>query len=106
MFQAQFEPGDLVGVDVAQQPGVGVAAVVAALHDVAPLVDGGGVLRGAAHADELGDAVGVETVEAADGGFGADQAGVGDEEVGAAVNPAGGGLPQDAMAAARAGCPG
>ena len=29
VFQAQFEPGDFAGVHVAQQPGIGVAAVVA-----------------------------------------------------------------------------
>src|ERR1035438_1093921 len=44
VFQAEFEPGDLAGLDVPDQPGVRVAPVVALPHHRAPAVDPVGVL--------------------------------------------------------------
>ena len=74
VLQAQLQARDLVGLAVGHQPVVGVAAVVAVLHDAREIVDGGGVLHGLAGAHELRDAVGIEAAEAADGGLGDDDA--------------------------------
>ena len=58
VLQAQLQAGDLVVLAVGHQPGVGVAAVVAVLHDAREFVDGGGILHGFARAHKFGNAVG------------------------------------------------
>ena len=54
-MRAQLEHGDLVGLDVAEQPFVGVQAVVALLENLDGLVDAVGVLQSLA--DARGDAL-------------------------------------------------
>src|SRR6267142_1683727 len=101
IFEAEFQSRDFFRIDVPDQPGIGIAAVIAPLHDFGPGIERAGVLGRAAHAREFGNAVGIEAIELPDGGFGADDPGIGDKKVGAAVNPAGGSLPKDAMSVRR-----
>src|SRR5262245_568098 len=54
VLQAQLEERDLAGLVVADQPVVGIAAVVAVEHDPDEVVDGPAVLHGPAGARELG----------------------------------------------------
>jgi len=98
VLEAEFEVGDLVGLAVADEPGVGVAAVVAFAHDGNELVDVVGILHGFAGADELGDAGGVPALEHGEGGFGDHDAGGVDAEVVAAVDEAGAAVHEDAIA--------
>src|SRR5271156_5851676 len=98
VLEAEFEVGDLVGLAVTDEPGVGVAAVVAFAHEGDKLVDVVGVLHGFAGADELGDAGGVPALEHGEGGFGDHDAGGVDAEVVAAVDEAGATVHEDAIA--------
>ena len=72
VFQAEFQTGNFTRARIAQEPGIGIASVVAVLHNFAPLVDRGSVLRSAAHAGKFGNALFIEAAETTDGGFGAD----------------------------------
>ena len=63
MLQAELELRDLAGLAVAEQPVVGVAAVVAVEHDFHVVVDRIGILHGFARADEFRLAVRVPAVE-------------------------------------------
>src|SRR5438034_10627423 len=101
MFKPEFEPGDFLRVNIPQEPGISIATVITGFHDLAPFIDRRCILGRAPHTDKLGNAVGVETFKTADGSFRADQAGVGDKEIRAAMDPTWGGLPQDAVAVNR-----
>ena len=81
-FQALLEAGDLAGVVVGDEPGVGVAAVVAFVQALDELVDGGRVLHGVADAHPLGHARVVVAVEAGQSGLSDVQARGGHVEVG------------------------
>lgn len=81
-FQALLEAGDLAGVVVGDEPGVGVAAVVAFVQALDELVDGGRVLHGIADAHPLGHARVVVAVEAGQSGLSDVQARGGHVEVG------------------------
>src|SRR5579872_7082859 len=70
IFEAQLKARNFVCITVGNEPVVGVAAIIAFFHDAREIVDGGGILHGFASADELRNAVGIESVELADGGFG------------------------------------
>src|SRR5271170_231882 len=98
VLEAEFEVGDLVGLAVTDEPGVGVAAVVAFAHEGDKLVDVVGVLHGFAGADELGDAGGVPALEHGQGGFGDHDAGGVDAEVVAAVDEPRAAVHEDAIA--------
>lgn len=86
VFETELEAGDFVGLVVGDEPGVGVAAVVAFLEEGRNFVDGGSILEGLAGADKLGDAGFVETLEGGDSGFGDEDAGRIDAEVVAGVD--------------------
>ncbi len=60
LVRAQSEESNLVGIDVAQQPFVGVQAVVIFLEDGDGIVDRAGILDGLADARGLGQAADVE----------------------------------------------
>ena len=97
----ELEHGDLAGPGVAEEPFVGVHAVVRRREDLHGVVDRVGVLERLA--DPRGErlAVGVEP-GLGDGGLGDEQAGVVHVVVHAALDAAGVGLHQHAVAAARA----
>ena len=98
---AELVHGDLVGLGVADQPLVGVEAVVARAEMLHHLVDVAAVLDGHAGAEGHGRALRVEG-RLADGGLGEDHAGVVLIPVGAALDAAGIALHQHAMARWRA----
>ena len=89
VFEAEFEAGDLAGFVVADEPGVGVTAVVAFFEDGGDLVDGLAVLEGFARPDEFGDAFFVEALEGGNRSFGDDDSGCIDAEVVTAVDETG-----------------
>ena len=93
LVRAQLEHGDLVGLDVAEQPFVGVQAVVVLLEDVDRLVDGVGILDGLANARGQGLAVDVEA-GLVDGRLADEQAGVVEVIIHAALDAARVGLHQ------------
>ncbi len=80
--QALLEAGDLAGVVVGYEPGVGVTAVVLLVQPLNELVDGGRELHGVADAHPLGHAGVVVAVEAGQGSLGDVQAGGSHIEVG------------------------
>src|SRR6185437_16727683 len=89
------------GFAVADQPVVGVAAVVALAHDLGVAVNGVGVLQRLARAHEFGNAVGIPAVELRDGGF-ADHQPVGvDAEIVIAGNHARNAVHKDVVAVLR-----
>ena len=94
---AQFVHGDLVVLGVADQPFVGVEAVVACTQMLHHFVDVAAVLNRHAGAEGHRSPLRVER-RLADGGFGEDHAGVVLIPVGAALDPAGIALDQHAMA--------
>jgi len=98
VLEAEFEVGDLVGFAVADEPGVGVAAVVAFAHEGDELIDVVGVLHGFAGANELRDAGGVPALEHGEGGFGDHDARGVYAEVVSAVDEAGAAVHEDAIA--------
>ncbi len=97
-FEAELEACDFVGVIVGDEPVVGVASVITGEHDALEVVDAGRILHGFAGADEFGDAVGIESFEAGDGGLGYFEAGRIDAEVVAAVDFAGEAIHEDVIA--------
>src|SRR5271167_1603744 len=93
--QALLVAGDLTGLDVTDQPGVGVSAVVVGVEGLDPMVDIAGVLRGLAGTDEFRDprlVVAFEPVVATDRGLGDRQTGTGHPEIAHAGDPARRGL--------------
>src|SRR5208337_5353973 len=88
-FQSQLELRDLARLVVAQQPVVGVAAVIAVQHDANVIIDGARVLQRLAGAGEFGLAVGVPTAELGDGGLGDHEAAGVDAEIVVAGDDAG-----------------
>ena len=66
VLESQLEEGDLAGLVVADQPVVGIAAVVAVEHDPDEVVDRPAVLQRLAGADELGFAGRVPALELGD----------------------------------------
>src|SRR3984957_1000646 len=93
--QALLVARDLTSLDVTDQPGVGVSAVVVGVERLDPMVDIAGVLRGLASADELRDprlVVALEPVVATDRGLGDRQTGTGHPEIAHAGDPARRGL--------------
>ena len=98
--RAQLEHGDLVRLDVGQQPFVCVQAVVAFPEDVHRLVDAVGVLQHLADAGSQGHAVDVEA-RLADGSLGDEQARVVHVVIQATLDAGGVALHQHAMALGR-----
>jgi hypothetical protein len=98
VLESELEVGDFIGFAVTDEPGVGVAAIVAFAHECDELIDVVGVLHGLAGADELGDTGGVPALEHGQGGFGDHDAGGVDAEVVAAVDEAGAAVHEDAVA--------
>src|SRR5208283_1073011 len=86
IFDPQFQTGNLSAVDLPDEPGIGIAAVVAFLHDGAPLVNISGILCRPAHPDEFRNAFLRKMLKISYGGFRANEPGVGDEKIRAAVD--------------------
>ena len=72
MLQTQLQTRDFLSVDITDQPGVRIAAVIALFHDFAPLLNRRRVLRRPPHADKLRNSSLLESVESADGRLGTD----------------------------------
>lgn len=74
------------GVYISDEPGVCVCTVVVFNHYSGPLVDVVGILHRSSCAFEDGSALFFESIESTNSGFGTDEAGAGDKEIGCAVN--------------------
>ena len=98
--RAQFIKGDFIVVDVAQQPFVGVKAVIFLPQNVHGPVDIIGVLNGLANARGFALALGIET-RLGDGGFGDEQARVIHVIIHAALHGSGKGTHENAMSLGR-----
>src|SRR2546426_7440908 len=96
-FQAELELGNLAGLAVAEQPVVGIAAVVAVEHDFRVVVNRPGILQRLARADKFRFAVGVPALELRDGRLGNHQPAGIDAEVVVAGDYAGKAVHQDAI---------
>ena len=81
VLEAQLEEGDLAGLVVADQPVVGIAAVVAVEHDPDEVVDRPAVLERLSRTDELGFAGRVPALELSDRRLGDHDPGRVDAEV-------------------------
>src|SRR5213076_1331766 len=82
VLQSELKTGDFLRVDVPEQPGVRVTAIVSGAHDLTPFINVACVLRGASHPHKFRNSFFIEPFETADGGFGPDQARARFEEIG------------------------
>src|SRR5208337_4560987 len=97
-LQAKLKLRNLSGLAVAEQPIVGIPAIIAVEHDSGVLVDGAGVLQCLSRAHEFGLAVRIPTFKLADGRFRHHQSVTVDSEIVVTGNHSGETIHQNAIA--------
>src|SRR5215471_5889240 len=97
VLDSVFEPGDLAGLTVADEPVIGITAIWVIGHDLEPIVDGIRILNGSSNPIELGQTCGVESFELRDRRLGRHEAGVGDIEIISGMNESGECIHEDSV---------